>query len=127
MIAFVQLGLGPLVAGHNFAVQFNRDSVLLHTEMLDEGAQRGGGKYLRFPIDHKIHPPIFSVAAEMGQAQQRRGIPSTISERALATAGKVPALLSQRAARSSNFRVAVRPAKLACTSTEELGKDSSAT
>ena len=39
-IAIVQLRLVPLCTGHNFAIEFNRHAISLHSQLLDELGQR---------------------------------------------------------------------------------------
>jgi hypothetical protein len=51
LVAVAQSGLGPLPTGDDLAVQFNRYTVGLHAELLDERAQSFGGKNLALTID----------------------------------------------------------------------------
>jgi len=43
LVSIVQWSLRPLVAGHDLAVQFDRQPVRLHAEPLDERTQSFGG------------------------------------------------------------------------------------
>ena len=54
-VSVVQWSLRPLVAGDDFAVQFDGYSVGLHAEMLYECAQGFGGRGLGFAIDCQLH------------------------------------------------------------------------
>jgi hypothetical protein len=50
-VSVVQWSLRPLVAGDDFAIEFDGYAVGLHAEMLDERAQGFGGGELGFAID----------------------------------------------------------------------------
>jgi hypothetical protein len=50
-VSVVQWGLRPLLAGYDFAVQFDGYAIRLHAEARDERAQRFGGGDLVLPID----------------------------------------------------------------------------
>ena len=54
-VSVVQWSLRPLVARHDFAVQFDGYTVGLHAEMLDERAQGFGGRGLGLAIDGQLH------------------------------------------------------------------------
>jgi hypothetical protein len=54
-VSVVQWSLRPLVAGHDFAVQFDGYAVRLHAEVRYERAQGFGGRGLGFAIDCQLH------------------------------------------------------------------------
>ena len=50
-VTFMQRSSEPLIAGHDLAVEFDRDTVGLHAELLDQGSKSFGGRGLSFAVD----------------------------------------------------------------------------
>src|SRR4051812_1622138 len=88
----------PTVAGHNFTIEFHGHAILFHAELLHQLCEVHSGKLAFFSID--------------GECHSRFVVPGS-------------ALLYASNLRKRNLRVAVRPEWLACTSTEESGKEAS--
>jgi len=55
-VSGMQLGDGPLRAGHDFAIQFDGDAISLHSELPNELIQRGRLRArLHIAIDNEFH------------------------------------------------------------------------
>src|SRR5271166_930807 len=55
-VTVVELGTGPLRARDNLAIEFHRDAVALHAELLDQlGQPQGVRKFLLFAVDEQVH------------------------------------------------------------------------
>ena len=58
LIALVERGVGPLVSGHDVAVEFDGDAVGFDAERLHQGYERERGRGVEgswFPIDLEFH------------------------------------------------------------------------
>jgi hypothetical protein len=56
-ISVIEIGLGPVIAGHNVAIQFDSDAVGLHAEGFNESGE-GGNREIEcsfFAIDVEFH------------------------------------------------------------------------
>ena len=107
-VSIIKRGLGPAIPRHNIAVQLHGDPIRFHSEHLDQGGEREGTRgieNLLFPVDVDFH--------RLMEWRQR--------QKDCSGCGCYSAL------RSMNFRVAVRPSKLACTSKDESGSAASST
>ena len=69
LIAFGKLGLGPVLPRDNVAVQFNRDAIGLHAQLLDEAGKREWNvEAALFPVDDQFH--LHRILAVIGLAVQ---------------------------------------------------------
>jgi hypothetical protein len=55
LIAFGQVGFGPLIPWDDVAVQFYGDPVLLHAQVLDQPSQRDCSEGLFLAVDDYLH------------------------------------------------------------------------
>ena len=67
----MQTGLRPLVAGHDFPIQLNRDAVGFHAELLDQRAQGFGRQDSALPVDGELHPGSLSLLLAIGASAGR--------------------------------------------------------
>jgi hypothetical protein len=107
-VSIIKRCLGPAIPRHDLPVQLHSDSVSFHSENLDQGSEREGTRgveNLLFPVDVDFHRLM-----ELRPRQKDCSVCGCYS-----------------ALRSMNFRVAVRPSKLACTSKDESGSAASST
>ena len=71
LISIFQFRLGPAVAGHDFTVEFDGDSVRLHAEFVDERAQRMRGSGTALAIDRQVHRMICKLGSLAGLVELR--------------------------------------------------------
>lgn len=109
-VAIIQRDLGPSITRHDVPVQLDRNTIRLHAEFLNqsEKSERGRDidKIALFSIDMQFHREVRGTLAPQ-QDCIVRGFYSAL--------------------RRTNFLVAVRPSKFACTSSDESGNDVSST
>ncbi len=55
-VAFRKVGFAPLFTWDNRAIQFDSDTVLLHSELLKQsGKRKREVEAASFPVDHELH------------------------------------------------------------------------
>jgi len=63
-VAFGELGLGPSIAGHDLAIQFDGDPIGFHAELPDQGIEREFSRQVAiFSVDDQFHACRSSQAA----------------------------------------------------------------
>jgi hypothetical protein len=72
LIAFRQLGFGPLLARDDISVQLDGYAVLFHAQLFNQLGQGSGGEVLFLAVDNQLHlRSIFASYAGEGKHQPR--------------------------------------------------------
>jgi hypothetical protein len=66
LIALGKMSFGPAVAGHDVAIQFDGDTVLLHAELFDQIGQGKRGVVVRLTIDCEFHAILIFARNDCG-------------------------------------------------------------